>query len=123
VSRTAYTNNIKTPIETFLNANNIASTTNYIILTKGIPLRISDSNNNSVDSELAWCLTKAGCSGGFQAISTNPFYNSYDVFSHQKYNMYIVTRLDGYAATTTSQITSMIDRSANSNHPAEFPVA
>ena len=116
VSRTEYTNNIKTAIENFITTNGLGSTINYIILTKGIPIRITDTNN-SVDSELAWCLGKITCSS---SSVFNPFYNSNRTFSHQVYNMYVVTRLDGYAPNgDISQIEALIDHSSIANIPSE----
>jgi uncharacterized protein (TIGR03790 family) len=51
VSRTEYNNNIRDAIRSFMTAHNIASTTNYIILTKGVPITLTD-NTYSVDSIL-----------------------------------------------------------------------
>ena len=119
VSRTEYTNNIKTPIENYIQTHNLSSTTNYVILTKGVPIGITDSNN-SVDSELAWCLSKALCAAGIGYGGLNPFYSSSQVFSHLVYNMYLVTRLDGYAPNgDISQIKNLIDHSALENIASE----
>jgi uncharacterized protein (TIGR03790 family) len=125
VSSSEYANHIKSTIETFISTNGLSNTINYVILTKGIPIYDSGTSN-SVDSELAWCLGKQICSG-----TSNPFYNSNTIFSHQAYNMYIVTRLDGYVPTNDgcivdnstcfsngndiSQITKLIDNSSISN--------
>jgi len=118
VSRTEYNNNIKTAVETYITTNGLSNTINYVILTKGVPIRITDTTN-SVDSELADCLGKVSCSYGF-AGNTNPFYNSNRAFSHQVYNMYIVTRLDGYApGGDISQIQALIDHSSSANIASE----
>lgn len=114
VSRTEFENNIKGAIESFMDARNIASTTNYIILTKGIPIRITDTSN-SVDSTLAWCLEKSDSCDSQTSEITNPFYGSDTIFSHEAYDMYIVTRLDGYASSSVSGIEAMIDREAIAN--------
>lgn len=107
ISRANYNDQIKTPIENFISSHGLGGTINYIILTKGIPIRITDTNN-SVDSELAWCLGKSSCSG-----LSNPFYNTHSIFSQQTYNMYEVTRLDGYAPDgDLSQIEAIIDHSS-----------
>lgn len=105
VNRAEYTNNIKTPIENFIISHNLNNTINYIILTKGIPIELTD-NYNSVDSELAWCLGKQICPN-----SINLFYNSNTTFSHKLYNMYLITRLDGYTLGDISQIKALIDHS------------
>ena len=116
VSRTEYNNNIKTAIETFITTNGLSNTINYVILTKGVPIRITDTTN-SVDSELAYCLGKATCTG---SMLSNPFYNSDRIFSHAFYNMYLVTRLDGYApGGDISQIRALIDHSSSANIASE----
>ena len=43
VSYAEFTDNIRTPIENFLTSNDMVSSTNYIILTKDVPLKVSDS--------------------------------------------------------------------------------
>ena len=119
-SPTEYINNIKTPIENFITANNLSNVINYIILTRGIPLRLYDNGaRNSVDSELASCLGKSNqtCPAD---MSNNPFYNTNAPFSHQAYNMYLVTRLNGYTPTSEtdpsgydlSQVKALVDHSS-----------
>lgn len=104
---------IKTPIQNKIDelttANESVNPINYIILTKGIPIRITGTFN-SVDSTLAGCLGRVSC------LSRNPFYNSNTAFSHETYGTYIVTRLDGYApGGDISQITALIDRASQGN--------
>lgn len=50
VSRTEFTNNIRTPIENFITSRGITTSTNYIVTTKGVPLRLNDTTN-SVESD------------------------------------------------------------------------
>ena len=115
ITRTNYNNTIKTPIETFITANGLHDTINYVILTKGVPIRITDTNN-SVDSELAACLGKSTCSTSTQ----NAYYNANTIFSHLEYDIYIVTRLDGYApGGDISQIRALIDHSSTANIASE----
>jgi len=116
VSRSEYNANIKTAIETWLTANDSAGAINYVILTKGVPIVLTDTAN-SVDSELMWCLGKSSCSTG---IVSNPFYNSSMAFSHLVYNMYLVTRLDGYTPDgDITQIEAVIDHTQSSAIPSE----
>lgn len=83
----------------------------FIVLTKGIPLRISGAphgvNNDrpSLDSTLAAMgystrkdanpivVNETGFKGKCWA---NKFWNSKERFSHEKFGGYLVTRLDGY---------------------------
>ena len=83
----------------------------YIVLNKGIPIRLSDapvglSNNRpSLDSYIAALdyFTKSNAlkvviddSGYTGKCFVNRFFNASERFSHAKYGGYLVTRLDGY---------------------------
>ena len=116
---TAYTESIETPILGFLSAHpNI----DFIVLTKGIPIRITgaamgscDENSRepvsirghpSVDSYLsamgytnisgAVRIHLSG-SGGIGYAYSNRYWNATEPFSHAKFGGYLVTRLDGYS--------------------------
>lgn len=91
----------------------------FIVLTKGVPIRISGADtgsrdehsppatplNSSVDSRLAALgyddfpgtekmpITGSGATG-FGRL--NRYWNSHEPFSHAKFGGYLVTRLDGY---------------------------
>jgi uncharacterized protein (TIGR03790 family) len=128
MSRALYISEIKTPLEAALASAGIASSTKYIVLIKGIPLKIIDSNPatgyqgtpgvsdySSVDA--AVCLLSQSYSST-QTIS-NPYYgdpgtskdyrfkNGFYSNASAKLN-YLVTRLDG---RTLSDVKSIIDRS------------
>ncbi len=76
----------------------------FIVLTKGIPIRVHDSMGHSVDSllagmELEFEPVKVSTEPpGFEDVErmANPFFNSEKRFSHEETGMYLVTRLDGY---------------------------
>jgi len=118
ISLSAYTVEIEAPIRTYLRGHpNI----DFIVLTKGIPIRITgaslgscDENSKepestrghpSVDSYLsaldyasmpgARRITIAG-SGAIGAAYSNRYWNASEPFSHAKFGGYLVTRLDGY---------------------------
>jgi len=116
ISTTTFTTDIRTPVENFLTNNHIASSTNYIILTKGVPLNVN--NLASVDQALSIALGRYSGSiiGGTIGNPYNPQF-SFSAplcpnfsFSSAVCGYYAVTRLDGY---TILGIESMIDRSAN----------
>jgi len=91
---------IRDPIRAFLTKNRLKDQIDYIVLTRGIP--IITSEKWGVDSALT-CL--------FQdepAQMHNPYYQAYEPFSHRKYNMYLVTRLDGL---TLQDSKALVDRS------------
>lgn len=80
----------------------------YIVTTKGVPIRLTDSNGYSLDAFLA-CMDKdltpipqtidpKAQEEAMKAIqrAVNPYFNSRERFSSSRYQMYLVTRLDGY---------------------------
>ncbi|HEY4416395.1 MAG TPA: TIGR03790 family protein [Verrucomicrobiae bacterium] len=123
-----YTRAIESPIQTYL-----ATHTNidFIVLTKGIPIRITGSamgscdehsrepasirGHPSVDSTLA-ALGYAGLpgvmkidiagSGAIGCAYSNRYWNVREPFSHVKFGGYLVTRLDGYTVADAKALTS-----------------
>ncbi len=83
----------------------------YIVLTKGVPIRVADGKF-AVDALLAAMDLK------FQPIdkleepvirrAVNPYYGKDEAFSSAKYGFYLVTRLDGY---TTGDAKRLVDSS------------
>lgn len=83
-----YDRTILAPIRQFIASRKLD--VDYILLTKGIPIRVS-AGGFAVDSMLAtldWTL--------LTDRTTNPYFNKTGRFTHKKYNLYLVTRLDGY---------------------------
>ena len=123
ITRTQYNDQIKAALESYLTSSGLKTSIKYIVLTKGIPLKIQATNGaaygvtnySSVDA--AVCLL-------YETYDTtwrldNPYYNA--DFSYTKayrfdtehfstsgvYLRYLVTRLDGY---TVANIKTMIDK-------------
>lgn len=102
---------MRAQIEAYLETNNLTRKINYIVTTKGVPLRIyfsSASRRSSVDSEL--CLILGSWAHyiddpGNPKI-TNPFYNKEIEFSRNNERLYLVTRLTGF---NFSQVKQLID--------------
>jgi uncharacterized protein (TIGR03790 family) len=128
IDRTTFENEIRTPIENYLTSNGLENVINFIVTTKGVPLRISEEDtsddnwNNpstidraSVDSELTLILGSYSIfigGGGFMMTSPisyiqNPYYNSSEEFSHSTYDIYLVNRLTGY---NVEQVKAYIDK-------------
>lgn len=131
ITRTTFEDEIRTPIENYIISNGLLGTINYIVTTKGVPLRISEVDTSdddinwpntydraSVDSELTIILGSysgyIGEEGPMMPLPPpslmyiqNPYYNSYDEFSQSDYGIFLVTRLTGYNIT---QIKTYIDR-------------
>lgn len=119
-----YTKLIEAPIRNLLASS---ATINFIVLTKGIPIRVNggttgsrgDSTpanaplNASVDSYLAAmdystisdakkiAITGSGATG---FCWLNRYWNATEPFSHAKFGGYLVTRLDGYTVTDAKSL-------------------
>ena len=122
-----YAQSIENPIRRYLATH---KKINFIVLTKGIPIRITGSamgscdehshepenvrGHPSVDSTLAALdytnlpgvmkidITGSGAIG--RAFS-NRYWNATEPFSHSKYGGYLVTRLDGYTEAEAKNLT------------------
>ena len=108
---------IRSQIEDYLIANDLVYSINYLVTTKGLPLRIDsecvtstnmDKSCASFDSELTLILGTFSNKIGLNGSTTNPIYNSTQHFSKANAGIYLVTRLDGY---TAQDVFSLIDRS------------
>jgi uncharacterized protein (TIGR03790 family) len=112
IDEAAFLDDILTPVATMLARPALAASVDYLVLTKGVPLRIhSDApaadprftpNGDSVDGRLM-CQDIAGLS----SPSKNPFFNSAKRFSHKLTGLYLATRLDGY---TVQDAEALVDR-------------
>ncbi|MCW5937799.1 MAG: TIGR03790 family protein [Fimbriimonadaceae bacterium] len=84
----------------------------FIVMTKGVPIRMIDDWGRAVDSQLAAMRMD------FKAMeqpepeqikrSLNPYFNKNEHFDSSKFNMYLVTRLDGY---TLADAKKLVDNS------------
>ena len=119
VSRAAYQASIEAPIAAWLARYLLQDQILFIVLTKGIPLRVDGTSGQSgtiasVDSELTLLyrkMTGAGVSAAGHI--DNPYYlNERPLaearrFTHTAADIYLVTRLDGF---TADDVVKMIDR-------------
>lgn len=87
----------------------------YIVLMRGVPIRFSDwgqSGGYSVDAVLAADKLPiepiTALDEGQIRRSINPYFGKGERFSHARYGMYLVTRLDGY---TLSDAMRLVDDS------------
>ncbi len=108
---------IRKPIENFLISNNLTGHINYIVTTKGLPLKITDNTGRSVDSELTLILGPFNESIGVTKKIFNPYFAENETFSRSKYGIYLVTRLTGYNFT---DVKNMIDKSSNTTNKGTF---
>ena len=124
----AYTQSIETPVRGFLATH---PKIDFIVLTKGIPIRITGASmgscdqdsrepesirgHPSVDSYLsALDYTNMGAalkiylagSGAIGCAYSNRYWNAAEPFSHAKFGGYLVTRLDGYTEEDAKALTA-----------------
>ncbi len=90
---------VLTPIKQYLKTSGLKDEIDYIVLTKGIPIRTAA--HWGIDSVLTRPFS--GC----QTQAENPYFDAKQHFSHGKYDMYLVTRLDGL---TVADAKALVDR-------------
>jgi len=123
IDRAAFDAAIQQPIANWLSANDAQDRIHYIVLVRGIPLRITGSSGRSgtvasVDSELSLLYQRmaempspiAGAIDNPYFLGEEPIANALP-FSHERSPLYLVTRLDGY---TVDDVLKLID---HGSHP------
>ena len=120
IARTDFDKTIHGPIADYLNKSDLVDKILYIVLTKGVPLRIEGTSGlagtiASVDSELTLLYRRmvGSLPAPVSGRITNPYFLEEKPISEAKpftrftSDIYLVTRLDGY---TVDDITKLIDR-------------
>jgi uncharacterized protein (TIGR03790 family) len=119
IDRAAFNAQIHGPIATWLQTHAAQDRILYIVLAKGIPLRINGTPGRggtlaSVDSELALLYRRlTGQAVTVDGRIDNPYFlgasplDQAKPFSHDAYDIYLVTRLDGF---TVKDATALVDR-------------
>ena len=112
IARSAFETDIRQPIEQFITAGGLEKI-NYIVTTKGVPLRIAASaagvaDNASVDSELTLIRGPYAHLIGDPHAVINPYYQMNYPFSREMTGVYLVTRLTAY---TAAEAIALIERS------------
>lgn len=106
---------LKDTIYNYLSSNGLLNNINYLVTTKGVPLRTADATCApgqgpcaSIESELT--LLKGAMSGqiGQTGQPMNPYYSLDKHIADTSLGIYLVTRLDGYSVQA---VKNMIDRS------------
>jgi uncharacterized protein (TIGR03790 family) len=119
ISVSAFVDTIENPIAAALARNGLQDRVLYLVLTKGIPLRVLgtggiDGTSASVDSELTLLYRRlVGAQPPRRGRVDNPYYlGSRDVaqarpFTHREQDVFLVSRLDGF---TVDDVIALIDR-------------
>ncbi len=129
IPRDAYDAQIQVPIADWLRRNSAQDRILYIVLTKGIPLRVRGTSGRtgtvaSVDSELTLLYRRlTGLNPTLPGPLANPYFlgdmsvTKAKRFSHEWFDIYLVTRLDGY---TVDDVLKLIDRGATPVHDGKI---
>lgn len=119
IQSASYRTDIEGPVKAALGQP--GSKYDYVVLTKGVPIRVDDLSGRSVDSLLASMYLPekdpALSTGEVAGSHRNPYYKSAEPFSAAKFKMHLVTRLDGY---TTGSAIRLVDLSLEAK-PAKGP--
>lgn len=122
IERAVYAATIEGPIAAAISRQGLQDRILYIVLTKGIPLRISGTNGvdgtvSSVDSELTLLYRRmTGRPVPIRGRVANPYYlgtktiREAQPFSHREHDIFLVTRLDAF---TVAEVLALIDRGLN----------
>lgn len=105
IKQEVFEKSIRDPIRKFMSDAGLKDRIDYIVLTKGIPIRAYNSKSDEhwgVDSALTCLFSKQN------AQMENPYFGERKRFSHKEYGMYLVTRLDGL---TLADAKALVDRS------------
>lgn len=103
---------LRTKLEAIITTRGLTNTINYIVTTKGMPLKVKRTPvyaSASVESELTLILGKYASNIGMFSRIASPYAGVRAEFSHATYGIYLVTRLDGY---TSGDVHALIDRAA-----------
>jgi len=128
VAREVYEAKIEQPVWRCIATRQLHDRVHYIVLTKGVPIRISGTGsrsgtNASVDSELTLLYRRrTGLGVPIVGFVPNPYFagaapNEVEPFTHRSYDIYLVTRLDGY---TLEDALALIDRAAEATSDGRF---
>jgi uncharacterized protein (TIGR03790 family) len=120
ISREDFERQIDSPIASWLARNSAQDRILYIVLTKGVPLRVTGTSGKeattaSVDSELTILYRKLIAGQGLPPAGpiNNPYFlgetpiSQAKQFTHEDQDIYLVSRLDGY---DEADIRGLIDR-------------
>jgi uncharacterized protein (TIGR03790 family) len=127
ITRAVYTDEVETPIGSFLRRNRLQEKVLYIVLTSGVPLIVAgkgtafSNETASVDSELTLLYQRLrGATIPLPGPVGNPFFRQRDTpFRHPLFPMYLVTRLDGYDMT---DMKALVDRALAARNMGRFVI-
>ena len=99
-----YCDLLEKPVKAYLKKTKLPI--DYIVTTRGTPIKPSPKFTMSIDSILAAMDLNVNVTS--QQGAPNPYFGKKEPFSHKKFGIYLVTRLDGY---TLQDAKALVDRS------------
>ena len=128
ISRTDFERTVQSPIAAWLSARALQDQILYIVLARGVPLRIIGTSGGqgtsaSVESELALLYRRmTGATVPPAGPVANPYFSDAESgaarpFTRAGYDVYLVTRLDGF---TTADALGLIDRCQSPGVPGKI---
>jgi uncharacterized protein (TIGR03790 family) len=129
IARAAYAAQIELPIAEALRRENLQDRVLYIVLTKGVPLRVDgtpgqEGTVSSVDSELTLLYRRmTGRDVAVRGRIPNPYFlgsrplSEAAPFSHRTHDIYLVTRLTGF---TVEDALALIGRGRTPGNEGRF---
>ena len=126
IDRVTFEDEVRKPVLNCLKKGALQDCILYIVLTKGVPLKIKRAEENdqaSVDSELTLAYQDLlGVPRRLKGGSPNPYFSlnsmgKFQRFSHRGFQMYLVTRLDGY---DLEDVRALIDRGLAPSRQGRF---
>ena len=111
-------------IQSYMSANSLTNSINYIVTTKGVPLKVKRSlptfptsgytDASSFDSDLCLINSNYSANIGAAGFVYNPYFGQTTSFSRSSFNnVYLVTRLTGY---TYDDAITLITKAASPYH-------
>ena len=129
VERSEFQRSIEGPIGSWLSRHNLQDQVLFIVLTKGVPIRVNGSGGvqgsvASVDSELTLLYRKlVGINVGAAGRVANPYFlgdkplSEAHRFTRIASDIYLVTRLDGF---TADDALALVERSAKATKDGQI---
>lgn len=125
ISESEYRHGIEQPIRTAI--SRIPDRIDFIVLTKGIPIRLRDNNGYSVDAFLVAMnlnispITELKDEQVRQSM--NPYFNRNEEFNSSKFGIYLVTRLEGYSVAHSKRLVDLSLSAQREEGPFFFDAA
>ena len=94
ISRDDYEKTIRDPLQEILVAKGLRDRVQYLVTTKGVPLKIAGPHSAAVDSELCLLFQEYELARSLP----NPYHAANQRFDRARYDIYLVCRLTGYTA-------------------------